>query len=112
MCAHRVSPTDSLTWDDVCQLWDNGFYTVEDVKSIATLYFDSSELPAVLDVIENVESDSQTLGAISTDPGNDMQPAAMDIFIGAFENVEFEIAHNFLEPDRANPWRGLRRGLH
>jgi hypothetical protein len=107
MCAHRVSPTDSLTWDDVCQLWDNGFYTVEDVKSIATLYFDGTELPAVLDVIENVEIDSQTLEAINTDPGNDVQPAAMDIFIGAFENVEFEIAHNFLEPDRANPWRGL-----
>ena len=107
MCAHRVSPTDSLTWDDVCQLWDNGFYTVEDVKSIATLYFDGTELPAVLEVIEDVEIDLQTLEAINTDPGNDMQPAAMDIFIGAFENVEFEIAHNFLEPDRTNPWRGL-----
>jgi hypothetical protein len=112
MCAHRVSPTDSLTWDDVCQLWDNGFYTVEDVKSIATLYFDSTEWLAVLDVIENVEIDSQTLAAINTDIGSDMQPAAMDIFVRAFESIEFEIAHNLLEPDRTNPWRGLRRGLH
>jgi hypothetical protein len=112
MCAHRVSPTDSLTWDDVCQLWDKGFYTVEDVKSIATLYFDSTELLAVLDVIENVEIDSQTLAAINTDIGNDMQPAATDIFVGAFESIEFEIARNLLEPDRTNPWRGLRRGLH
>jgi hypothetical protein len=108
MCAHRVSPTDSLTWDDVCQLWDNGFYTVEDVKSIATLYFDGTELPAVLDVIENVENESQAAEAINTAPGNwDMQPVAMGIFIGAFECVEFEIAHNLLEPDRTNPWRGL-----
>src|SRR5262245_49608931 len=75
MCAHRVSPTDSLTWDDVCQLWDNGFYTVEDIKSIATLYFDGTELPAVLEVIENVEIDSQMLEAIDTDIGIDMQPA-------------------------------------
>jgi hypothetical protein len=107
MCAHRVSPTDSLTWDDVCQLWDYGFYTVEDVRSIATLYFDSTELPAVLDVIENVENDSQPLAAINMDAGNEMQPAAMDIFIGAFEYIEFEIPHNLLEPDRTTPWRGL-----
>ena len=107
MCVHRAYPADSLTWDDVCQLWDSGFYTVEDVKSIATLYFDGTELPAVLDVIENVEIDSQTLGAIDTDIGHDMQPAVMDIFVGALECMEFEIAHNLLEPDRTTPWRGL-----
>ena len=107
MCAHRVCPTDSLTWDDVCQLWDNGVYTAEDVKIIATLYFEGAELSAVLDVIENVEIDSQTLGAIDTDIGHDMQPAVMDIFVGALECMEFEIAHNLLEPDRTTPWRGL-----
>jgi hypothetical protein len=108
MCAHRVSPTDSLTWDDVCQLWDNGFYTVEDVESIAPLYFDGAELSAVLDVIETVENESQALEVIYTGPGDwDMQPAAIKISIGISECTGFESVQTFLEPDRDNPWRGL-----
>jgi hypothetical protein len=107
MRAYRVYPTDSLTWDDVCQLWDDGFYTAEDVKSIATLYFDSAELAAVLEVIEDVENDSPILVAINTDLGNDMHAAAMDILFGAFECMESESAQILLEPDRTNPWRGL-----
>jgi hypothetical protein len=108
MCAHRVSPTDSLTWDDVCQLWDNGFYTVEDIKSIATLYFDGTELPAALDVIEDVENESQMLGATNTAPGDyDMQPAAIYVSLGISERTGFESVLTFLEPDRDNPWHGL-----
>ena len=108
MCVHCVYPAESLTWDDVCQLWDNGVYTAEEVKSIATLYFDGAELSAVVEVIENVDNESQTLEAMSTYPGDwDMQPAAMNIYIEAFEYIEFENVQNFLEPDRDNPWRGL-----
>ena len=110
MRADCVYPTDSLTWDDVCQLWDNGFYTTEDVKSIATLYFDSAELPVVLGVIEDVENESQTLAAMSKDPEDrDVQPAAANIYIGTLECMEPEpdSIHIFLEPDRDNPWRGL-----
>jgi len=112
MRAYCVDPTDSLTWDDVCQLWDDGFYTTADVKSIATLYFDSAELSAVLGVIEDVENESQALEAMSTDPGDyDMQPAAMDIYIEIFERIEPDGTHDglhiVLEPDRDNPWRGL-----
>ena len=84
MCVHRAYPGESLTWDDVCQLWDNGVYTAEEVKSIAVLYFDGAELSAVVEVIENVDNESQTLEAMSTYPGDwDMRP------------------------DRDNPWRGL-----
>ena len=68
MYAHFVWPADSLTWDDVCQLWDNGVYTAEDVKSIAPLFFDNAELSAVLDVIESVENESQAPEAMNTDP--------------------------------------------
>jgi hypothetical protein len=106
MCAHRVSPTDSLTWDDVCQLWDNGVYNAGDVKSIAPLYFDGAELSAVLDVIENVENESQTLEAIYTADW-DMQSAAIYISVGISECTGFESMQTFLEPDRDNPWRGL-----
>ena len=107
MCVHRAYPADSLTWDDVCQLWDNGVYTAEEVKSIAVLYFDGAELSAVVEVIENVDNESQTQEAI-TDPGVwDMQPAAMNIYIGALECTEFESVQNLLEPDRDNPWHGL-----
>jgi hypothetical protein len=108
MCAHRVYPTDSLTWDDVCQLWDDGVYTARDVESIAPLYFDGAELSAVLDVIENVENESQTPGATNTAPGDyDIQPAAITISLGISECTRFESLPIFLEPDRDNPWRGL-----
>ena len=87
MWAHCACSTDSLTWDDVCQLWDNGVYNAKEVKIIATLYFDGAELSAVLDVIENVENESQTLEAMNTDTRNvswdsDIQPAATNIDIG------------------------------
>jgi len=106
MCVHRAYPGEGLTWDDVCQLWDNGVYSADEVKSIAVLYFDGAELSAVIEVIENVENESQE--AMNTDPGGwDMQPAAMNIYIGALECTEFESVHNLLEPDRDNPWHGL-----
>ena len=60
MSTYRICPTESLTWDDVCQLWDKGVFTAEDVKNIAPLYFEKMELTAVLEVIEKVEYDSYT----------------------------------------------------
>ena len=69
MWAHCVCPTDSLTWDDVCQLWDNGVYTADDMKIIAALYFAGAELSAVLKVIEKVENDTRSLEPMSTDAG-------------------------------------------
>jgi hypothetical protein len=59
MWTHCVRPTESLTWDDVCQLWDNGVYTAQDIKNIAPLYFEGPELSAVLEVVEKVENDSR-----------------------------------------------------
>jgi hypothetical protein len=118
MRTHYVHPTDSLTWDDVCQLWDDGFYSTEDVKRIATLYFDDAELTAVLEVIENVDNDSPLLVTINIAPGDDM-----GIVIGAFdclefecleleylefECLEFENVHILMEPDCDHP----RRVLH
>src|SRR5262249_27017406 len=85
MWAQGVYPADSLTWDDVCELWDNGVYTADHVKIIATLFFDGPELSAVLDVIEDVESDWQP---IHMDPG-DCDPQ-MSTSIEIFECFEFE----------------------
>jgi len=59
MCAHCLPPGEGLTWDDLCELWDLGVYTADEVKTIAPLYFERAELSAVLDVIEKVENDSQ-----------------------------------------------------
>jgi hypothetical protein len=113
-----VDPTDSLTWDDVCQLWDDGFYTAEDVKSIATLYFDDAELPAVLEVIENVDNDSQVLVTITMAPGDDMSISVgtfdclefecLEFECLEFECLEFENVHILMEPDCDNQ----RRVLH
>ena len=71
MYTYCICPTESesSTWDDVCQLWDNGVYTAEDIKNIAPLYFDEAELSAVLEVVEKVENDSHTLETMNTDPG-------------------------------------------
>jgi hypothetical protein len=69
MYTYCLRPTESLIWDDVCQLWDNGVYTAEDIKNIAPLYFDEAELSAVLEVVENVENDSHKLETMNTDPG-------------------------------------------
>src|SRR5262245_10079440 len=82
MCTHAIiCPTEGLTWDDVCELWDNGVLTAEDIKSIAPLYFEGAELSAVLEVVEKVENDSHVPETLSTDPG-DYHPAAMTIDIG------------------------------
>jgi len=59
MCVHCVPPTEGLTWDDLCELWDHGVFTTDEVKNIAPLYFEGAELSAVLDVIEKVENDPQ-----------------------------------------------------
>src|SRR5262245_54096367 len=67
MCNQCISPTEGLTWDDLCELWDNGVYTTDDIKNIAPLYFEGAELSAVLDVIETVENDSHAPQARATD---------------------------------------------
>jgi hypothetical protein len=108
MCIHCVYPAESLTWDEVCELWDNGVYNAKDVALIASLYFDGAELSAVLDVIENVENESKALEAMNTDPwGYDTQHAAMNIDMGMFKCTEPKIMLNMFEPDRNNPWHGL-----
>jgi hypothetical protein len=108
MCIHCVYPAESLTWDEVCELWDNGVYNTKDVKLIASLYFDGAELSAVLDVIEDVENESQTLEAMNTGPWDyGMQAAAISIDVGIFDCTEPKSMQNLLEPDRNNPWHGL-----
>ena len=82
MCTHVIiCPREGLTWDDVCELWDNGVYTAEEIKSIAPLYFEGAELSAVLEVVEKVENDSHKLKTMSTD-------SAMRIDIGASKHFE------------------------
>jgi hypothetical protein len=71
MRTHGVSPNQGLTWDDLCELWDNGVYSTEDIKNIAPLFFEGAELSAVLEVIEKVENDSHTSKASKSDPGDD-----------------------------------------
>jgi hypothetical protein len=66
---YRVCPTESLTWDDVCQLWDNGVFTAEDTRNIAPLYFEKAELTAVLEVIKKVENGCYTPETMNTDRG-------------------------------------------
>jgi hypothetical protein len=108
MCVHCVHPAEGLTWDEVCELWDKGVYNAKDVKLIASLYFDGAELSAVLEVIEDVENESQTLEAINTDPSDyDMRPAAINIDIRLFKCAEPKSVRNLLEPDRNTPWHGL-----
>jgi len=85
-------------------LWDNGVYTAEDVKIIAPLYFEGAELSAVLDVIEKVETESQTLETMNPDP---WEPAAMNIDMGTFRCPEPKGMHNFLKPERDDPWHRL-----
>ena len=72
-----ICPTEGLTWDDVCELWDNGVYTAEDIKRIALLYFDGAELFAVLDIVEKVEIESCPLQEVNPDP-EDYHPAASE----------------------------------
>ena len=70
MHAHCIRPTERLTWDDVCELWDNGVFTAEEIEKIATLFFGEAELRAVLNVIEKVEDDSRSLEIMNTNPGD------------------------------------------
>ena len=67
MRTHCLRPTESLTWDDVCELWDGGVYSAKEMEMIATQYFDGAELLAVLKVIEKVENDSHSMEAMKTD---------------------------------------------
>jgi hypothetical protein len=48
-------------------LWDNGVYDFEEIKSIASLFFDGANLRAVLKVIEIVENGSHSPGTTSRD---------------------------------------------
>jgi hypothetical protein len=66
MATHCMGRAAHLTWDDVCELWDNGVFNTQDVEEIATLFFEGAELRAVLKVIEKVESDSPSLEIMNT----------------------------------------------
>lgn len=68
MHTHCLRPTEYLTWDDVCELWDNGVYTAEEIERIAALYFEGTELSAVREVIQKVEDVSHTIEAKDMDP--------------------------------------------
>jgi hypothetical protein len=103
----HICPSEGLTWDDVCQLWDNGVYTTEDIKSIATLYFDGAELSAVLEVVEKVEVDSPALEIMNTDSGDYLwQPAAMQVHIGVSKCCCLESEDVQLETDHDTPSAG------
>jgi len=93
-----ICPAEGLTWDDVCQLWDQGVYTADDMKIIAALYFEAAELSAVLEVIEKVENDLRMLETMNTDSG-DHHPAAMKSCIGVPKYSGFEDAPDLLEAD-------------
>jgi hypothetical protein len=64
-------------------------YTAEDIKNIASLYFEGADLSAVLEVVEKVENDSHVLETINTDPAVYLKhPATMKIYIGASKCLE------------------------
>jgi hypothetical protein len=67
MYTHRLHPTECLTWDDVCELWDGGVFTAKEIKKIASLYFEGTELSAVREVIEKMENDSHAKETINTE---------------------------------------------
>jgi len=76
-----TSPTEGLTWDDVCELWDDGVYTADEVKTIALLYFEGAELSAVLEVVQKVEDEAHTLETMNTDSGT-YHPAGVSHYSG------------------------------
>jgi hypothetical protein len=104
-----IHPAESLTWDDVCQLWDNGVYTANDIKNIATLYFEGAELSAVLEVIQKVENESHTPEAMNPDPRIHLRhPPATDICTRVPRDLGFEGMRNSVEKWYFEPaWRGL-----
>jgi len=116
---YLACPTQTLTWDDVCQLWDNGVFTVEDVKNIAPLYFEKAELFAALEVIEKVENESYTPETMNTDRWNYLtDPASIKVCVGVSNYLEFEGVHKLLDADCDTPsaagkpyferaWRGM-----
>jgi len=116
---YRICPTESLTWDDVCQLWDNGVFTAEDIKNIAPLYFEKAELTAVLEVIEKVENDFYTPETTNTNRGDCLRhPVAIKVCIGVSKYLGFEGGKMLLDADCDTPsakgkpyfeqvWRGL-----
>jgi len=61
-------------------------YTAEDIKSIASLYFERAELSAVLAVIEKVEND--TLKTMSTDSAMRIDIEASKHFEGVQDPLE------------------------
>ena len=67
MSAHCGRPIERLGWDDVCELWDDGVFTAEEMQRIATLFFEGAELRAVLRVIETMENDSRSPVAENAD---------------------------------------------
>jgi hypothetical protein len=98
MYTRCISPTEGLTWDDVCQLWDDGVYTADEVKTIAPLYFEGAELSAVLEVVEKVEDEAHTPETMNTDSGA-YHPAAMNICTGVSCYSGLERARNLREAD-------------
>jgi len=113
-----IYATEGLTWDDVCQLWDDGVYTAEDIKRIALLYFDGAELFAVLEVVEKVEKDSCPVEEMNLDTEDYHPAAAMWISVGVSEYLGFEGVQSPTETDHDAPsargksyleraWRGL-----
>jgi hypothetical protein len=120
MYARCMSPTEELTWDDVCELWDEGVYTADDVKKIAPLYFEGAELSAVLEVVEKVDDESATLEAMNPDSEDYLKHfATMKMCVEISNDLEFEHEQNLLEADcdtsqaRGNPYFELAwRTLH
>jgi hypothetical protein len=49
-------------------LWDDGVFTAQEIRKIASLYFEGTELSAVREVIDKMENDSHAMGTINTDP--------------------------------------------
>jgi len=81
-------------------LWDNGVYTAEDIKIIASLYFEGPELSAVLEVVEKVENDSRMPETMNTDSEDYQRDcAAMNTCIGVSKYPGFEGVPNLLEAD-------------
>lgn len=76
MYTHCLRPTECLTWDSVCELWDNDVYTAEEIKRIASLYFEGTELSAVREVIEKMENDSHTMEPANRDPEDCLKHSA------------------------------------
>jgi hypothetical protein len=108
LCSHRLLPTESLTWDDVCELWDVGIYTAEEVGRIASLFFEGPELRAVLKVIEKVEMDSFSPGTMKQVQGNvcrALPRGGKRLLRGQAQNFSLEVKHRISVPEASPPRR-------